>query len=43
MLRLLSPTLVVVLALGVAAARPAPAESNHLKLIVGVTDDTAKG
>ena len=25
-----------------AAARPAHAESTHLKLIVGVTDDTAK-
>jgi len=42
--RLLSPVLALALALGVAAARPAPtpAESTHLKLIVGVTDDTAK-
>jgi len=42
MSRLVSPLLVVVLALGVAAARPTAAQSNHLKLIVGVTDDTAK-
>jgi hypothetical protein len=42
MSRALSPLLAVALTLGVAAARPAPAESTHLKLIVGVTDDTAK-
>src|SRR5438874_2505474 len=42
MLRLLSPLLALALALGVAAARPTTAESTHLKLIVGVTDDTAK-
>jgi hypothetical protein len=40
--RLLSPLLALALALGVVAARPASAESTHLKLIVGVTDDTAK-
>jgi len=26
----------------VAAAAPKPVESTHLKIIVGVTDDTAK-
>jgi hypothetical protein len=40
--RLLSPLLALALALGAAAARPATAEPNHLKLIVGVTDDTGK-
>jgi hypothetical protein len=40
--RFLSPLLALALVLAVAAARPAPAESTHLKLIVGVTDDTAK-
>ncbi len=37
--RLVLPLAVVFL---VAAARPAPVESTHLKIIVGVTDDTAK-
>src|SRR5947207_13984871 len=40
--RALSPLLAVAIVLGVAAARPAPAGSTHLKIIVGVTDDTAK-
>ena len=40
--RALSPLLAVAIVLGVAAARPAPAGSTHLKMIVGVTDDTAK-
>jgi len=30
------------LAFTVAAATPKPVESTHLKIIVGVTDDTAK-
>src|SRR2546430_11302685 len=30
------------IAFSVGAAAPAPVESTHLKLIVGVTDDTAK-
>jgi hypothetical protein len=38
-LRLLLPLAVV---FAVAAARPASVESTHLKIIVGVTDDTAK-
>src|SRR5437588_5112407 len=40
--RVLSPVLALALAFGVAAARPAPVGSTHLKMIVGVTDDTAK-
>lgn len=40
--RLLFPLLALALVLGVAAARPAQAQSTHLKLIIGVTDDTAK-
>jgi hypothetical protein len=34
--------LLAVLAFTVAAATPRPVESTHLKIIVGVTDDTAK-
>jgi hypothetical protein len=34
--------LLVVLAFTVVAAVPRPVESTHLKIIVGVTDDTAK-
>jgi hypothetical protein len=34
--------LLVVLAFAVVAAAPRPVESTHLKMIVGVTDDTAK-
>jgi hypothetical protein len=34
--------LLVVLAFTVVAAAPRPVESTHLKIIVGVTDDTAK-
>jgi hypothetical protein len=30
------------LAFSLAAAAPRPVESTHLKIIVGVTDDTAK-
>jgi hypothetical protein len=40
--RVLSPLLALAVASGVAAARPAPVGSTHLKMIVGVTDDTAK-
>jgi hypothetical protein len=40
--RVLVPLLALALTLGVAAARPASAGSNHPKLIVGVTDDTGK-
>jgi hypothetical protein len=39
LLRLVLPLAFVCL---IAAARPAPVESTHLKIIVGVTDDTAK-
>jgi hypothetical protein len=37
--RLLLPLIIV---FAIAAARPATVESTHLKIIVGVTDDTAK-
>src|SRR2546429_8157486 len=37
--RLILPLAVVFL---IAAARPRPVHSTHLKIIVGVTDDTAK-
>jgi hypothetical protein len=39
LLRLVLPLALVSV---IAAARPAPVESTHLKIIVGVTDDTAK-
>lgn len=41
-LRLRRLFFLAILAFTVASASPAPVESTHLKLIVGLTDDTAK-
>src|SRR3954470_22451566 len=41
-MRVFRVLLLAVLAFTVAAAAPRPLESTHLKIIVGVTDDTAK-
>jgi hypothetical protein len=40
--RPLRVTVLAILAFALASASPAPVESTHLKMIVGVTDDTAK-
>jgi len=40
--KLLRLLLLALLAFAVSAGTPKPAETTHLKLIVGVTDDTAK-